>query len=328
MIRRSAYAAGLLAIAWIGMSWAQNAAPAKSAAKAGAAGHAAAPTGPGALDKATLEAYVRHLLMWSAQIGVKIADPIPAPMPGFRQFVVTGSYNTLSVDETFYVSNDGQKIVRGEVFDVAQSPFAGQLSKLHTDGAPSLGAPGAKVALVLFTDFECPYCKEESKLLRENLLKTYPSEVRLSFKEMPLVSIHPWAKAAAMAGRCVLRQNAAAFWEYHDWAFANQETLSAETLRAKVLEWATGKGLDTGQLGACLDQRQTEAEVDRSMAEGHALHVNQTPTMFINGRPVAGSATWEQLKNYIDWELDHARQSAAEAESCCTVALPTPGKKK
>jgi len=84
-----------------------------------------------------MEAYVRYLMPWDPRIEVKIADPEPAPMPGFKSVKVTGSYQKISIDETFYVSNDGQKIVRGAVYDVAQSPFADELKKLRTDLSPS-----------------------------------------------------------------------------------------------------------------------------------------------------------------------------------------------
>jgi protein-disulfide isomerase len=304
-------------------AFSQTAAPAKSEKKS-------------ALDKATMEAYVRYLMPWDPRIEVKIADPEPAPMPGFKTVKVTGSYQKISIDEYFFVSNDGQKIVRGAVYDVAQTPFAEELKKLHTDLSPSLGTPGAKVVLVLFTDFECPFCKEEAKVLRDNLLKAYPTEVRLYFKEYPLESIHPWAKLAAIAGRCVYRQNALAFWDFHDYVFENQNALNdamkittqpdLTQFRAKIVEWAAGKGLDATQLGGCMDNRSTEAEVDRSVAEARKLQVNQTPTLFINGRPLPGNFPWEQLKTFIDLELQRAKTTGEEVEKCCQISLPTPGK--
>ena len=77
--------------------------------------------------------------------------------------------------------------------------------------------------IVEFSDFQCPYCKEEAKMLRQNLIQTYPKQVRLYFKDFPLENMHPWAKAAAIAGRCVFQQKTDAFWEYHDWIFAHQD---------------------------------------------------------------------------------------------------------
>src|SRR5215467_13292999 len=141
-------------------------------------------------------------------------------------------------DATFYVSKDGQKILQGSVFDVKDNPFKPELDKLKTDLAPNFGTPGAPVVLVLFSDFQCPFCKEEAKMLRTNLLSAYPKQVRAYFKDMPLDQIHPWARPAAIAGRCVFKQNAAAFWDYHDWMYDHQGEITKENFRDKALEFA------------------------------------------------------------------------------------------
>src|SRR3979490_696091 len=80
-----------------------------------------------ALDKATLEAYVRHLFVWSPQIKVEIGEPKASPLLGFEEVKVHASAGEATADETLYISKDGQKIVRGNVFDVKQNPFKVQL---------------------------------------------------------------------------------------------------------------------------------------------------------------------------------------------------------
>ncbi len=99
------------------------------------------------------------------------------------------------------------KILQGQVFDIATNPFKKDLDKLKTAFEPSMGTPGADVVMVEFSDFECPYCKEEAAMLRQNLLSAYPKQVRLYFKTFPIESLHPWAKAAAIAAKCVFRQS-------------------------------------------------------------------------------------------------------------------------
>src|SRR5262249_35409256 len=93
----------------------------------------------------------------------------------------------------FFVSKDGMKILQGKVFDIRESPFASELKNLHTGSAPAQGPANAPVTLAVFSDFQCPYCKEVAKTLQQNLVKTYPDQVRLVFKDFPLESIHPWA---------------------------------------------------------------------------------------------------------------------------------------
>ena len=277
-----------------------------------------------ALDKAVMEEYVRHLFVWGPQIQVKIADPKPSEIPGFTQVTVNASAGAASQDEMFYVSKDGQKIVRGMVFDVGQSPFEADLKKLKTDSQPSFGPPGAPITLVIFSDFECGFCKEEAKMIRDNLPATYPKEVQVYFKDFPLEQIHPWAKSAAIAGRCVFSQKPAAFWEYHDWIFEHQPEIKTENLKEKVLEFGKTKGLNGEQLAGCFDAHATEAEVNRNIAEGKTLQINSTPTLFVNGRKLVGQGGWPQLRQIIDFEIEYQKAHGESAEKCCEIKLPSP----
>ncbi len=297
--------------------------PARPAAPAPA--KPSAPPVASPLDKTKLEAYVRHLLLWGPHITVTIADPVRGPMAGFNEVKVTGGYKAISLDEVFYISLDGQKIVRGTVYDINKSPFSAELDKLKTDLSPSIGTPGAKVVIVAFSDFQCAYCREEAKMVREKLLKTYPQDVRLYFKDFPLEQIHPWAKPAAIAGRCVFRESPAAFWDYHDWIFDKQAEITPGNLKAKVGEWAKAKGLDTVQFSRCFDNKSTEKDVNASIEQARQLRVASTPSLFVNGRPVSGAVPWEQLKAIVDWELEYATKTGATGEKCCELTLPVPG---
>jgi protein-disulfide isomerase len=247
-------------------------------------------------------------------------------MDGFYEVTVRGSQGNASQSETFYVSKDGQKILRGSVYDVNQNPFKSELDKLKTEFQPSIGTPGAPVVLVEFSDFECPYCREEAKALRDNLLATYPKEVRFYYLDFPLESVHPWAKTAAITGRCIFHQNASAFWDYHDWIFANQDEIHPDNVRDKVLEFAKGKSLDIPQLSKCIDERVTEDEVNKTMKEGQELEVASTPTLFVNGRRLVGAEQWPDLKRVIDYEIEYQKTAKNAGEDCgCTISLPIVG---
>jgi len=287
------------------------------------------PAKKSALDKATLEAYVRHVYVWPSQVKVEIGDPKPSQLPGYSEVDVHASQGAASADEKLYVSKDGQKIVRGAVFDVTENPFKPELDKLHTDSQPSLGTQGAPVVIVEFSDFECPFCKEEAKALRANLVATYPKEVHLYFKDLPLTSIHPWAMEAAIAGRCIFKQNPAAFWDYHDWIYEAQSDVTAENLKSKILEYVKGKQIDPLQLEHCMDSKAPQPEIEKSIAEAKALGVPGTPTLFVNGRLLTGqSATWANLHQVIDYEIEYQKTAKNAGEDCgCEVKLSTPGLK-
>jgi protein-disulfide isomerase len=280
-----------------------------------------------ALDKAVMEAYVRHLYVLKSEIKVQVADPKPAQVEGFVEVVVHASLGDASQDFPFLVSRDGSKILQALVYDVNSNPFKADLDKLKTEFQPSLGTPGAPVVLVVFSDFECPVCKGEATMLRQNLLSAYPTQVRLYFKDFPLDSIHQWARPAAIAGRCVFRQNSSAFWSYSDWIYAHQADITPANLKDKAMEWAKGaKDIDVLQLGRCIDTKATEAEVDKNVAEGHALDINATPTLFVNGRRIAQSIDWTNLRSIIDYEIEYQKTAKNAGEDCgCEIKLDAPG---
>ena len=278
-----------------------------------------------ALDKPTLEAYVRHLFVWGPQIKVEISNPKASPLPGLMEVTVHASAGNATQDEVFYISKDGQTLVRGSMFDVKDNPFKADLDKLKTDLQPSFGTPGAPVVLVLFSDFQCPFCKEEAKMLRGNILSAYPKQVRVYFKDLPLDQIHPWAKPAAIAGRCVFKQTPAAFWDYHDWVYEHQAEITKDNFRDKALEFAKGKEIDPLQFGRCMDTKATEAEVDKSVAQAHELKVNSTPTLFVNGRRLPAQVAWPDLRQIVDQEIEYQKTAKNAGEDCgCEVKLPSP----
>src|SRR5690349_12606565 len=162
-----------------------------------------AETQKSALDKAILENYVRHLMVWGPQITVAADKPKASSIPGFLEVDVHASAGQAKQDLVFYVSKDGQKIIQGNVYDVKNNPFKEDLDKLKTELQPGFGKQGAPVVLVEFSDFQCAYCKQEAQVLRQNLASAYPNQVRLYFVDRPLEQVHPWARAAAIAGRCV-----------------------------------------------------------------------------------------------------------------------------
>jgi protein-disulfide isomerase len=293
---------------------------------AAAAGLGLSAVRPSALDKTVMEDYVRRLFVWGPQIQVKIEDPKPSQtLPGYLDVKVVASSGAASKTELFYVSKDGQKIVRGEVFDVSRSPFDADEAKLNTAGAPSFGKATAPVKIVVFSDFECGFCKEESKVLRDNLPKSYPDQVQVFYMDYPLEAIHPWAMAAAEAGHCVLRQKPGSYWAYHDYMFAHQDEITPENVREKVLDFARAQSLDVQALTTCMDSHATAPEVVRSQQIGKSLDINSTPTLFVNGRRIAGNIPWANMQQIIDFELDYRKSHPnVSTEKCCEITLPTP----
>jgi protein-disulfide isomerase len=292
-----------------------------------------------ALDKPTLEAYLRYAELWIPQVTVKIDDPKPsAALDGFYDVGIHLTFNGSTKDELYYVSKDGKNIVKGQLYEIGKSPFQSTLNLLKTDQLPNYGAgANAVVNLVVFSDFQCPYCQKEEMDLRKNLPMAFGDKVRVSFADFPLTQIHPWAMKGSIAGRCMYRNSPAAFWDYHDWVYQNQNDIKLENFDARLQEYANKKGLDALQLGRCMDDKSASAEVEKNVELGHQLAVSATPTLFINGRKLDGGVEWNVLQQLLQIEVDH---KAAEAktvaavepkkadDSCCVVEIPKIGAKK
>jgi protein-disulfide isomerase len=279
-----------------------------------------------AFDKATLEAYLRHVELWRPDVEVKIDEPKDSKeLPGYKDITVHLTFNKMALPEQhFFASQDGKKVFRADVYDINKNPFQANIDKLDVKGAPSLGPANAPITLVIFSDFQCPLCKQEAEVIHKQLPAAFPTQVRVYFRDFPLESLHNWARSAAIAGRCVYKLNPAAFWDFHDWMYDNQTYIGLDNLNSKLQEFATSKGLDNMQFSRCLESKSTEPELNASIGVGNSLQLNATPTIFLNGRKLEGAVPWETLQTLINMELDHVSKSAAPAktEECCTVNIP------
>jgi len=150
--------------------------------------------------------------------------------------------------------------------------------------------------------------------------------VRVYFKDLPLESIHPWAKRAAIAGRCVFRQSPTAFWSYFDWMYDHQLEITPENLVTKVSDFAkTVPDLDGIELGRCIESKATEGEVNASIAQAKDLRMElATPTMFINGRRLVGNYPWANMEQLINGELNYQKTAQNAGEKCCSLKIPSP----
>src|SRR5208337_2938532 len=105
----------------------------------------------------------------------------------------------------------------------------------------------------------------------------------------------------------------------------HQAEITKDNFHDKALEFAKGKKLDVAQLGRCMETKETEPEVDKSVAESRALHVNSTPTLFVNGRRLPAQVDWNSLRQIIDEEIEYQKTAKNAGEDCgCTVKLPSP----
>lgn len=170
---------------------------------------------------------------------------------------------------------------------------------LQIAGAPSRGPATARLTIVEFSDFQCPFCKTGAEALNA-IAKAYPKDVRVVFKQFPLES-HSQAAFAAEASLAAHAQGK--FWEMHDRIFANPRALT----EANFVAWAKEFGMDVTRFTSELSSHKYQAVVQAETKQGLDAGVEGTPTVFLNGRPYRGAVTFEDLKPAVDAALKPGR---------------------
>jgi protein-disulfide isomerase len=246
------------------------------------------------------EAFVRQLFGWGPDVKVSLGPLAPSTSAGFYVVPVQVTVDDQVQGGQVFVSKDGKTLLRGEIYDMSVDPFASNRAKMNIKGNPSKGPADAPVTLVEFADFQCPHCRELYETLK--VVEADRPQVRIVYKDFPLTEIHPWAETAALGGRCAYDQSPDAFWKMHDSIFDNQDVISPENIWDKLVEYAAAAGLDAEIFKACLSSPDAQRAVDANHADGVALGVDSTPTIFLNGRPIAGGDA-PTLTRLIDFAL-------------------------
>ena len=170
-------------------------------------------------------------------------------------------------------------------------------------GAPSTGPTTAPITLVEFSDFQCPYCQAAFAEVKA-ILKAYPTQVRLIFKQFPLET-HSQADLAAAAAVAAHKQGK--FWALHDAMFTHNSDLS----RKAIFEMAKDSGLDINRFESDIDSTEVRETVVRDVQDGDRAGVEGTPTIFVNGQRYNGQLSLNSLRPILDEALKHTGQPIA-----------------
>jgi len=187
--------------------------------------------------------------------------------------------------------------------------------KVDIGNSPTLGPKDAKVTIVEFSDFQCPFCTRGKQTMDE-VMKMYPKDVKLVFKNLPL-PMHPEAVPSAKAALAANKQGK--FWEFHDALFANQAKLN----EAFYLEQAKTLGLDVEKFKVDMASEEIAKQVKDDAELGNKLGINGTPGFFVNGVPVKGAYPVPHFKMIIDRVLAggaDAGKAAAAANGAAPAA--------
>jgi protein-disulfide isomerase len=261
---------------------------------------------PATNSKKSIEAFLRNYYALGRDITIAVGDPKPVGNSGLSEVSIEVKSADGSDTVKMFLTADGRYLLRGELNDLTVDPLAENMTKFDLRDAPVYGDPKAPITIVEYGDFECPVCRNFHDAVR-GLLPKYP-QAKLVFKDFPIDQIHPWARTAALAGRCAYQQDPKAFWKMYDLIYDNQDLVSASNAYEKMMDFAGRAGLNGEAFKSCLSSPHAAGEVDASLENGRLLNVRSTPTVFVNGRPLAG-ADPHALEQYLDFEVAKLKTS-------------------
>jgi protein-disulfide isomerase len=255
---------------------------------------------------AEVDAYMKRSFGYDPGVSWQIYEVREAPVPGLAEIIVAVNKGQ---PYHLYYSPSTQIAFVGQTIPFGPNPYASTRAKLQGAFGPSKGGANPPIQIVEFSDLECPHCKASQPVF-EKLQGDFP-QVRFVFQQFPLpASLHPWALKAAQYADCAGQMNKDAFWKYVDAIFENQGGIALATADDKLKELATANGYDAQKISTCAASQETEARIKKSQDLGATLDVNETPTVFVNGRRVSGLANipYDNLKQLVQFEIDHAGQ--------------------
>lgn len=206
--------------------------------------------------------------------------------------------------EVLFEQKDGQYVLKTQELGLVPGKYV-ETPEIN-EGDAILGNKDSNVRVVVFSEFQCPYCKIIWSTMRD-IMNQYGDKVLFDFKNLPL-PLHPAANGAALAAECALEQGK--YWEYGDKLFEAQSEWSADKGKSSVpaegqkfKEYAVKLGLDASKFNQCLDGKKYQEKIDKDKNEATNLGISGTPATFINGQFKNGVASAEDIKAAIDQEL-------------------------
>lgn len=308
MLRRASVILLMICMGCSAQTPSSSAGPSKAGATASSAS-SPAPTGDLAKQ---IDRQVRAHYSLPPDVNLILGSLRASDFPNYDALTITFASEDKKQPYEFLLSHDHKTLIRMTKMDLSKDPYLETMSKIDTRGRPTRGNKDAKVVVVNFDDFECPFCSKMHATLFPQIFKEYGDRVLFIYKDYPLEEIHPWSIHAAIDANCLAAQSADAYWDYADYLHANQHAVSAkgrdgenaELDRLALLQGQSHK-LDEPKLQACV-KTQDDKAVRASMKEGDELGVNATPALFVNGQKLDGAVPIEEVRATLDQALKDA----------------------
>ncbi len=264
-----------------------------------------------------IERQVRSMFQLPPNVEVRIGARQPSEFPDYENLTIQLGTGDRKQDEHFLISKDGKALVQFNKMDLTKDPYLEVMSKIDLEHRPWRGNKDAKVVIVSYDDFQCPYCSRMHQALMGTIYPKYADRVKIVYKDFPLSSIHPWATHAAVDSNCLAVQSYDSFWSFADFAHNHGAEINqaggpeqqGQELDKITRDQAQKFNLDLNKLDTCV-KTQDQTAVNASVQEGERLGIQGTPALFINGYKIDGALPPDEISLAIDRALLDANESA------------------
>jgi len=279
-----------------------------------------------------IEHEVRAYYSIPPSVTISVSPLRTSDFPGYDALTITMEGNDKKQTYEFLLSKDRNTLLRVTKMDLSKDPYAEVMKKINVTGRPLRGNKDAKVVVVNFDDFQCPFCARMHQTLFPELLKEYGDRVAFVYKDFPLTDIHPWATHAAVDANCLAAQNNDAYWDFADQIHGNPRQISGENgpngqfamLDRITTEQGQKHNLDLTKLESCI-KAQDAGEIKASTKEGESVGVSATPTIFINGQELDGALPVAEVRAVLDQALQRAGVPAPAHPAVPASGAPSGG---
>lgn len=274
-----------------------------------------------------IETLIREYYKIPSDVKLTVGPLRPSDFPNYDAVTVTMEGQTRKQALEFLVAKDQKTMLRVTKIDMTKNPYDEVMKKIDVGNRPVRGNPNAKVTVVNFDDFECPFCSRLHETLFPDILKEYGDRVKFVYMDFPLTDMHPWAMHAAVDANCLAAQSPEAYWDFADYIHANQRDVNSEksadaqfaALDRIVVTQGQRHRVDQTKLQACM-KAQDENSVKASIKEGDALDLSATPVLFIAGEELEGAVPASQIRAALDSALARAGVTAPKASASAAPA--------
>jgi len=257
--------------------------------------------GARAADQDTLIKYYRKKNNIAPSETVTVKDVKDSPIKGAKQGVLEVGVAPRARQVVFTASPDFHYVIFEDIDDVTVDPSKAVMDKISLKGELCRGPKDAKVTIVEYSDFQCPFCSKGYTTLENEVLNEYKDKVKFCYKHLPL-PFHPWAEMGAIAMECAETQSGDMGWAVYNGFFTNQKDITPANVKDKAVEFAGAK-IDKAKFDKCFDGKETMDRVKADKNEATSLGLTGTPSFVINGRMVKGAQPAANFKAVIDDEL-------------------------